>query len=97
MLEYDEKRSFPRIPVNCEATIRAEDGTEKTAILRNLSGGGALLSLDHVIAAGSLLSLMVKPHGETTPPLTAQISVIKCTEAEDGKFEAPCKIEKIVA
>jgi len=96
MLEYDEKRDFPRIPVDCPAQLQFE-GKIFTATVKNLSGGGTLLWLDDQIPDGASILMTVTPENTVTPPLLAEISVIRCIPVEgETYFEAACSISKIV-
>lgn len=97
MLEYDEKRDFPRVPVDGPAHLEIDGQDPLSATVKNLSGGGTLLWLDEQVADGLVMTMTVTPDNAVTPPLSAEIRVIRCTPVE-GKdcFEAACSIIKIV-
>jgi hypothetical protein len=100
MLEYSEKRDFPRMAVECPAQFRLE-GSDKVdgAIVKDLSGGGVLLWVDQAVEAGSELSIMVMPGKNITPPLHAKLEVIRCfpLEEEEGTYAAACSILELLA
>jgi hypothetical protein len=99
MLDYSEKRDFPRMAVECPAQFRLE-GSDKIdgAIVKDLSGGGVLLWVDQEVEAGSQLSIVVTPSNAITPPLHAKVEVIRCfpLEEEEGTFAAACTILELL-
>ncbi len=100
MLDYSEKRDFPRMAVDCPAQFRLE-GSDKTdgAIVKDLSGGGILLWVDQPVEPGSQLSIVVTPGKSITPPLHAKVKVERCfpLEEEEGTYAAACSILELLS
>lgn len=99
MLDYEEKRDFPRMPVECPARVSLHENDQaRAAIVKNLSGGGMLMWLDQVVEAGSELDITVEPGTDLTPPLDARVRVLRCTRLSEGEgsFAVACRIEKML-
>ena len=56
---YEEKRDFIRMKVNCNATITTADGQKSTGYCHNLSGGGALLELTQKVPLNEALQITI--------------------------------------
>jgi hypothetical protein len=99
MLEYSEKRDFPRMALDCPAQFCLE-GSDKVdgAIVKNLSGGGVLLWIDQQVEPGSQLDIVITPGKDITPSLHAQVKVIRCIplEDEESSFAAACTIVQML-
>ena len=68
MLDYREKRNYPRMDIDCPASFTVVDGKGWGAIVKNLSGGGVLMWIDHQIAADATPSqIEIKPVNDITP------------------------------
>jgi len=96
-LPYSDQRNYFRMDVECPARFRIE-GSNETAggIVKNLSGDGVLLWLDNEIDAGALLSIVIMPGKNITPPLSMMIEVVRCYPLENEKeanFAAACIIK----
>ena len=98
MQDYDEKRSYPRMAINCPASFEVIGGDGGGAIVKNLSGGGVLMWLEKDVAPGSELRVEIKPVKDITPPMTAELRVVRCTplEESDGSFAVACEISRIL-
>ena len=99
MLDYSEKRSFPRMTMECPARISLRDNDQaKGAIVKDLSGGGVLLWLDQKMSEGDVFEITIEPGTELTPPLTARVKVIRCTPLAEGEgsFAVACQIESVL-
>ncbi len=96
MLPHSDNRNFFRMDVECPARFRIE-GSDETAgaIVKNLSGEGLLLWLDHKVEPGTRLSIIIVPGKSITPPLSVVVEVVRSypleTE-EEGNFAAACII-----
>lgn len=99
MLEYAEKRNFPRMVVNCDAKLNdLESGASYEAFVKDLSGNGLLIWVDRTLETGALLNIEIKPVSDITPPLSASIKVVRCQPLhglETGRFSVACQIEKV--
>lgn len=98
MLPHPDKRNFFRMDVECPARFRLEGSNETAgAIVKNLSGDGLLLWMDKEVQAGNLLSIVIVPGKNITPPLSAVVEVVRCypleTE-EEGNFAVACVIKE---
>lgn len=98
MLEYDEKRNYPRMDIECPASFKVVGGAGGGAIVKNLSGGGLLIWLDHAIEPESTLEIEMKPVNNITPPMTAEVRVLRCTPVggEEGSFAVACQINRVL-
>ena len=97
MLPHSDNRNFFRMDVECPARFRIE-GSDDTAgaIVKNLSGNGLLLWLDHEVEPGTRLSIVIVPGKSITPPLSLVVEVIRCYSLEteeEGNFAAACIIK----
>lgn len=97
MLDYSEKRDFLRMNMECPARFRA-DGAEQTdyAVVENLSATGVLLKTEKPVEEGIQLSLEVMPGKTITPPLSAYVTVLRCSPHDDGNFSVACTIEQVL-
>lgn len=99
MLNYNEKRAFPRMSVDCPAKIRLHgDSSARGAIVKNLSGGGVLIWLDQHMEQGRVFDITVEPGNDLTPPLDARVKVTRCTQLAEGEvsFAIACQIELVL-
>ncbi|RMG32712.1 MAG: PilZ domain-containing protein [Gammaproteobacteria bacterium] len=99
MLDYQEKRQYPRMEIECPAcfTIEGQAG-QAGAIVKNLSGGGLLMWLEQSVPPGALLSIRIDPPSDITPPMKARVKVLRCTPVEgvEGQFAVACQTEEIL-
>lgn len=99
MLDYDEKRSYHRMRVDCPASFRlADERTPGGAIVKNLSGGGLLMWIDRPLESGAEIDIVILPGSPITPPLSARLEAIRCHEIPDseGAFAVACRILEIL-
>jgi len=98
MLDYLEQRSFPRMDIECPAQFRVAGAANTTgAIVKNLSGGGMLMWIDDKIEVGARLSIEILPGKAITPPLSAEVEVIRTYSVEDGNFAVACQITRVLS
>jgi len=97
-LEYMEKRDYIRMKVDCAARIELEGLEPLSAIVKDLSATGLLMWIDTKIPSGSLGTAVILPGKNITPPLTAEIEIIRCDLLDDdpGLFAAACAIREIL-
>ncbi|HYE34801.1 PilZ domain-containing protein [Methylocaldum sp.] len=96
MLEFDEKRDFIRMQAHCKMSFRLADGDavyEGACV--NISGSGILFETDTTVDAGKAVEVRLVPDNKITPPLTAYIEVIRCTETEAGRYRIAGAIKGI--
>ena len=85
--------------LDCPASFELlADGTAGTAIVRNLSGGGTLLSLEQSLVAGQVLRLRIEPGHDVTPPMVAELRVLRCDppSESDGRYVVAAEITRIL-
>jgi hypothetical protein len=94
--DYDEKRSFQRLDVNCDIELTIPSTGEKlTALCRDLSGSGLkFISPTAFDVDAELEILMQGTMGR--PPLRARISVIRC-DSEGDQYQVASQIEQLLS
>lgn len=96
MNDYDEKRDFHRMGIDCPAQFRIQGADEVSdAIVKNLSASGMLLLTSIEIDPGTPLLVHIVPMNSITPPLSATVSVLR-SEPATGGYEVACTIEQIL-
>lgn len=77
--EYDEKRDFIRIDINCGIEFKKLEPEDKvqTGKILNLSGRGMMFVSDNEIEKNCLLEVNIKPANALTPPLHANVKVVR--------------------
>ncbi|MFO1369872.1 MAG: PilZ domain-containing protein [Marinagarivorans sp.] len=91
---YQEKRSFIRMKLDCPAKIAHLD-EEFAGVCSNLSGGGMLLVLDKSIEIGTEYVVSISSHFGHGPMLRAKTKVIRAMSC-DGKCHAGLSIEELL-
>ena len=95
MIDYSEKRGFIRMPLNCTVSIRAPQSTrDEIGELIDLSASGVRFHSRHAHDAGERLHLQLTPEYPVTPPLEAELSVVRCHEIDNG-FDIAASIDLI--
>jgi hypothetical protein len=96
MLEYDEKRNYIRMNVDCELSYRLADSSEiKTGNCTSISGSGVSFIADTAFEPGKAMEVNIMPKNSVTPPMTAFIEVVRNTRQDDGRFEIAATIKSI--
>ena len=80
--EYDEKRDFIRIDIDCDITFKklaSDDPTAEpqTGQVSNLSGRGMMFISDVEIEKNILLEININPKNILTPSLHANVKVVR--------------------
>lgn len=99
MIEYEEKRDFYRMALDCTAEYKVNgSGKKGKAIVKDLSSGGLLLWIKQEVKPGSQVEIMLKPGKDITPPLHAKVEVVRCDPLEDEKetYAAACSMIEIL-
>ena len=96
MLNTDEKRNYIRMNLDCDLTYKLVD-SEQTYHGRctSLSGAGISFISELPFKAGKGLEIHVHPKNSLTPPMTAFIEAVRCTELDEGSFEIAATIKSI--
>jgi len=97
MIDYSEKRDFIRMTMACEMQIhdRATAHTELVH-LEDLSASGMRFFSSRELAEGQTLDVTISPARDITPPMQAQITVIRCQAEADGRFDVAAAISDIL-
>lgn len=95
MLEYDEKRNYIRMEVDCDITYKsAGSGEVFQGRCSSLSGSGLSFTSDTFFASGKALEINIIP-SSATPPMTAFVEVVRSVKKEDGTYEIAASIKSI--
>ncbi len=96
--EYDEKRDYIRVEVDCPIVFRAEGSEEKElGKVRNLSGRGMMFIAQRELPVESRLEVLVKPENDITPPLHARVRVVRVAKPRRGDgFEIGAVIQEML-
>lgn len=96
---HDDKRSFRRVSLDAPATINIPgQDAPLTAVVKDLSAGGALLWVDSEVPVDTELELTVTPSNPITPSMTAKVKVVRCSPRDDGGegFALACQMQEVV-
>lgn len=76
--DYDEKRDFVRVEVDCDVFYNEQDSQDKYhGRVKNLSGRGMMFVSERGIPAETLLEVKIAPANDLTPPLHALVRVVR--------------------
>lgn len=97
MLEYDEKREYIRMSIDCDIIYKlADSDQESKGRCTSLSGAGISFISDQVFEPGKSLEVNVIPKSTITPPMTALIEVVRHTLLKSGDHEIAASIKSII-
>jgi hypothetical protein len=83
--DYNEKRDFTRMGVECPATYRIDgEGTTYQAMATDLSATGLQLNAAEAVLLGTVLMVEMTPEQAIVPPLQAKAEVVRCSENGTG-------------
>ena len=86
-MDYEEKRHSARIKANCAMSFkRVASGNQTHALCVDISGSGIMFEVDEVVDLGRALEIRLFPVDRITPPMTALVEVIRCTDLEQGRY-----------
>ncbi|NOQ78272.1 MAG: hypothetical protein GQ546_02615 [Gammaproteobacteria bacterium] len=97
-INYDEKRSFYRMSVDCHIEFSEVGSSEKfKGDGKNLSADGVKFITDHELTEGQELDVIVHPVIQTVTPLTAKAKVVRVVKDEDsGKYIVGVSLEEVI-
>ncbi len=96
MLEYDEKRDYIRMDVDCDITYKMADSNDiKTGHCTSLSGAGISFLAECDYPPGIAMEVKVLPKNSVTPPMTAFIEVVRSNANENGSYEIAATIKSL--
>jgi len=79
--DYDEKRDFVRVEVDCDIFYKEQDEPDKYhGRVKNLSGRGMMFISERGIPAETLLEVNIAPANDLTQPLHALVRVVRMTK-----------------
>ncbi|MEJ2480915.1 MAG: PilZ domain-containing protein [Acidihalobacter sp.] len=85
--EFEEKRDFMRMMVDCDVHCRSADGTgEYEGRVKNLSAQGLLFTSEREIVVGERLELVIRSQGGSAAPLEASAEVVRVDVVEQGRL-----------
>ena len=96
MIDYSEKRDFIRMPVRCPIRLHriTTPAADVVAELLDLSAGGMRFVSQCAIETGERLQITVSPDYPITPPLEAEVSVVRCSRIVEG-FDIAAAIDLV--
>lgn len=96
MLDYDEKRNYIRMAIDCEVTYRLANSDElHRGTCTSISGAGVSFTSTQAFDAGKAMEINVLPKNAITPPMTAFIEVVRSTKQSDDSYEIAAAIKSI--
>ncbi len=98
MLEYIEKRGFIRMEINCAAKIEFQGIEPVEAVVKDLSATGMQIWVNSPIPEGCVGTVRIEPDNNLTPPLQADIEIIRCEALADqpNTYAAACTIKQML-
>jgi hypothetical protein len=94
--DYDEKRDFLRMGVDCPAHVTVTaTGESFRGVVKNLSSSGLLLVCDRAFPVGSELEVRLVPEQPLVPPLEAVVKVARADASGPDSFEYGMEIVEI--
>jgi len=95
-MQYDEKRAFMRVDVNCDMAYRLVDSSEfQFARCTSLSGSGVSFITPQICDEGKAIEISITPQNPLTPALTAFVEVIRISALHTGNYEIAATIKSI--
>ncbi|MCK4864022.1 MAG: PilZ domain-containing protein [Gammaproteobacteria bacterium] len=96
--EYDEKRDFIRIDIDCDITYKTLDSDEEELVgkVANLSGRGMMFISDDELEKNRVLEINIKPKNILTPALHANVKVVRVVKQRHAEgYEIGAVIKEI--
>ncbi|OOG28117.1 pilus assembly protein PilZ [Thioalkalivibrio denitrificans] len=85
MREFEEKRGFHRMELNCRVTLILSDESETLeAEGRDLSAQGFSFHADRHFEPGARLEVTISPENAVVRPLRARLEVVRAQPEGDG-------------
>ncbi len=94
--EYDEKRNFIRMCMECPMTFTRYSGSVHTATARDLSGSGLGFVTDQALTLGEVLAVRVVPGQAVVAPLQAEVEVVRVQPAEPEGYDIGVTIRRFI-
>jgi len=96
--EFDEKRDFIRITVDCSLTYKVPQADAvEYGQAKNLSGRGMMFIAPRAVEVDSELEVTISPDQPVTPPLHALVKVVRVAKQRRGDgFEVGAVIQSVL-
>jgi hypothetical protein len=94
--DYDEKRNFIRMCMECPMTFTRYGGSVHTATARDLSGSGLGFVTDQALTLGEVLSVKVVPGQAVVAPLQAEVEVVRVQPHDVDRYEIGVTIRRFL-
>ncbi len=97
MMDYEERRRFPRMKCNCAMSYKpVASGNQTHARCVDISASGMCFEAEEAVDAGRALEIRTFPADRITPPITALVEVVRCERApHEGRYRIACVIRGI--
>lgn len=95
--DYDEKRDFARMGVECPASFSLEgELATHQAVATDLSATGLQLNCANEVPVGSMMTVEMTPEKAIVPPLKAKVEVVRCDKSAGGGYQLGLKIVEML-
>jgi len=96
MTEYAEKRDFQRMVMDCSLAYTIEGGQEHEGVVRDLSAKGIKFTTTDALTEGASAEVILTPANSITPPMRANINIIRCSEISKNDYDIAAEIIEII-
>lgn len=94
--DYEEKRNFIRMFVDAKVTLTdTATGQTYPGDSKNLSGDGILITTDQIFQLNQELKLDVCSEKSQMPPLSAEFTVKRIEQLDNGRYEVAGPIKGV--
>lgn len=94
--DYDEKRNFIRMCMDCPMTFTRYGGSVHAATARDLSGSGLGFVTDQALTLGEVLAVQVTPQQAVVAPLQAEVEVVRVQPVNPGGYDVGVTIRRFL-
>ena len=93
--EYEEKRTFMRMTVECPVTFEVVgSGEPLQGTARDLSAIGMLIDSSQSVEVGAQVEMTMAPKNSLVPPLRARGTVLRVTPNGERSYEIGVEIKE---
>ena len=95
--DYDEKRDYIRISVDCEIKYSLADSElEESGKVTNLSGRGMMFMTEQPLEIENRVEVRIQPENNITPPLHANVRIVRVNKLRHSEgYEIGAVIQEI--
>lgn len=96
--DYDEKRDFIRVEVDCEIHYKEVEGSDNyVGRVKNLSGRGMMFISELGVPPETVLEVRLAPENDLTQPLHAEVKVVRMAKQRHANgYEIGAVIQQIL-